>query len=87
VDDLRRDLDEMLAAGDTRIALDMTEVPMIDSSGIGLLVRYLTAAKQAGGTLKLIKPSDFAIKTLKMTGVLNLFEVFPDEELAVDSFE
>ena len=87
VDDLRRDLEEMLSVGDTRVVLDMSQVPMIDSSGIGLLVKYLTTTKEAGGTLKLINPSDFATKTLKMTGVLNLFEVFHDEEEAINSFQ
>ena len=59
---------------------------MIDSSGIGLLVRYLTNAKQQGGALKLLNPSKFAVQTLRMIGLLNLFEVFEDQDTAVSSF-
>ena len=86
VDRLRNTLDELLAVGSNRWVLDVSEVAMIDSSGIGLLVRYLTSAKQEGGALKLLNPSKFALQTLKMIGLLNLFEVFEDQDTAVSSF-
>ena len=86
VDELQRTIDEALAEGDTRLAVNLAEVPMIDSSGIGLLVRSLTSTKQRGGSLKLVNPSNFAVKTLKLVGVLNLFEVFETDDQAVDSF-
>jgi anti-anti-sigma factor len=59
---------------------------MIDSSGIGLLVRFLASTKARGGNIKLLNPSKFAIQTLKLVGVLNLFEIFDNEEKAVESF-
>ena len=86
VDRMRQTFDDSLAAGEIRFVVDLGEVSMLDSSGIGLLVRCLTAAKQSGGTLKLLKPSKFAVQTLKMTGLLNLFEVFDDLEEAITSF-
>lgn len=86
VDQLTRALDESLAEGDTRFVIDLAEVPMIDSSGIGLLVRFLASAKRKGGSLKLVNPSSFAQKTLRMVGVLSLFEVFDDDDQAVASF-
>ncbi len=79
-------LTDLLDAGELHFLLDLQEVPLIDSSGIGLLVRYLTAAKQRGGSLKLLNPSKFALQTLKLVRVLNLFEVFEDLEQAVASF-
>jgi anti-sigma B factor antagonist len=79
-------LKDLLDAGEVHFLLDMQEVPMIDSSAIGLLVRYLTASKQHGGSLKLLNPSKFVLQTLKLVRVLNLFEVFEDLQLAVASF-
>jgi anti-sigma B factor antagonist len=87
IDKLNATLRDLLTAGDTCFLLDLEEVPMIDSSGIGLLVRYLTAAKQHGGSLKLLNPSKFALQTLKLVRVLNLFQVFEDLKQAVASFE
>lgn len=78
---------DLLDCGESRFVLDLQEVPTIDSSGIGLLVRYLTAAKQRGGSVKLLNPSKFALQTLKLVRVVNLFEIFEDQQLAVASFQ
>jgi len=86
VDRMRQTFDELIAVGVSRFVVDLEQVAMIDSSGIGLLVRCLTVAKQSAGSLKLLKPSKFAVQTLKMTGLLSLFEVFDDSEQAVTSF-
>jgi anti-anti-sigma factor len=58
----------------------------MDSSGIGLITRFLTSAKQQGGSLKLVNPSKFVVQTLKLVGLLNLFQVFSDTPGAVASF-
>lgn len=86
VDRLRDTLNDLLENGDCYIVIDLGEVPMVDSSGIGLLVKQLTAAKQHGGSLRLLNPSRFVIQTLKMIGLLNLFEIFEDQDAAVESF-
>jgi len=86
VDSLRQTIEESLANGDVRIVLNLAEVGMIDSSGIGLLVKFLASAKQRGGSVKLVQPSKFAAQTLRLVGVFNLFEVFDDDEKAVASF-
>jgi anti-sigma B factor antagonist len=86
VDRFRQTLDELLGSGDTRIVLDLSEVPWIDSSGIGLLVKILTSAKQRSGSVKLLNPSKFTVQTLKMICLLDLFEIFDDQQEAVDSF-
>ena len=78
---------ELLSQGENRIVLDIEEVPTIDSSGIGMLVRHLTTAKQNGGAIRLLKPSKFTVQTLKMVGLLNLFTTFEDAEAAVASFQ
>jgi anti-anti-sigma factor len=59
---------------------------MIDSSGIGLLVRFLASTRQRDGNIKLVQPSKFAVQTLRLVGVLNLFEIFDDDDAAADSF-
>ena len=86
VDGFKQTIEELMAAGDHRLVVDLAEVPMIDSSGIGVLVKALTSAKQRGGNVKLLNPSKFAMQALKLVGVLNLFEVFNEEETAVQSF-
>lgn len=86
VDDLRQTFEEALGNGDSRIVLNLAQVPMIDSTGIGLLVRYLVSTKERGGSVKLVQPTKFAVQTLKLVGVLKLFEIFDDDDQAVESF-
>lgn len=77
---------ELLGKGHNWIILDLEEVPTIDSSGIGMLVRFLTTTKQGGGAIRLLKPSKFTVQTLKMVGLLNLFATFEELPEAVASF-
>jgi len=87
VDIFRQTIDEAVAVGDNQLVVNLTEMPTIDSSGIGILVKAMASAKQRGGALKLVNPSKFALQTLRLVGVLNLFEVFDDEDTAVASFQ
>lgn len=86
VDNLKATFDDLAGTGAYRYVVDLGDISMLDSSGIGLLVQYLTSTKQLGGSLKLLNPSPFAVKTLKMIGLLKLFEVFEDQEAAIASF-
>ena len=86
VDGFRQAIEQLFDAGECRVVVDVGAVPMIDSSGIGVLVRSLTSAKQRGGALKLVNPSKLALQTLKIVGLINLFEVFNEQAQAVESF-
>ena len=78
---------EFVRQGEFKIILDLEEVPTIDSSGIGMFVRYLTSCKQGGGAIRLLKPSKFAVQTLKMVGLLNLFNTYDELAAAIASFQ
>jgi anti-sigma B factor antagonist len=80
-------MSELLRQSHYKIVLDVEAVPTIDSSGIGMLVRYLTTTKQSGGGICLLKPSKFTVQTLKMVGLLNLFATYEDLSGAVASFQ
>jgi anti-sigma B factor antagonist len=86
VERLRETMTDLLSSGENRLVLDLEELATMDSSGIGLLSRFLTSTKQQGGSLKLVNPSKFVVQTLKLVGLLNLFETFPDTQAAAASF-
>ena len=86
VDEMRSTVTELMQQGFSEFAVNLSDVPMMDSSGIGVLVRLQTTAKQADGALKLVKPVDLVLKTLKLVGLLSVFEVFDDDASAVGSF-
>jgi anti-sigma B factor antagonist len=86
IDRFRNEIDGEMAQGNCRFLVDMTDVRSLDSSGIGMLVRSLSLAKQRGGTIKLANVPQQASQTLRVTGVLRLFEVFESEAAALKSF-
>ena len=85
LDQFNATMTELLGQGHDKIILDLEEMPTIDSSGIGLLMRHLTTAKQSGGNIRLLKPTKFTVQTLKMVGLLNLFSTYDELGQACDS--
>ncbi|HYE73579.1 MAG TPA: STAS domain-containing protein [Blastocatellia bacterium] len=83
---LQRLVDKVLEAGTLKILLNMTAVPMVDSMGIGEIVRAFTRVKEAGGTLKLVGLTSRVYGALKITRLLSLIESFQTEAEAVASF-
>jgi anti-sigma B factor antagonist len=79
-------VDKVLQAGTSKILLNLTEVPIIDSMGIGEIVRAFKRVQESGGTLKLVGVTDRVYGALKITQLLDLIESFDTEEAAVASF-
>ena len=83
---LRQRVEQLVADNQKYLLINLENVPMIDSSGIGSLVKSFTHAKNKGGKLKLLKPTRLAQQLLSITGLLSVFETFDDEAPAVASF-
>lgn len=66
--------------------LNLAEVDYIDSTGLGALVMCSTTAKNAGGKIKLLNLNKRHIELLVMTKLATIFEIFADEQDAVNSF-
>src|SRR5215475_15940847 len=58
-----------------RIVLDLKEVPMIDSSGLGAIVTLHVSARTRGCKLEVINASKQIRELFSMTNVLGLFDV------------
>ena len=86
VDRFRAAIEDSLQNGHARIIVDLTRVTMLDSSGIGVLVRSMTLAKQKGGAIKICGVAANVAHSLKITGVVRLFEIYPDEAAARAAF-
>jgi anti-anti-sigma factor len=58
----------------SRIVLDLKEVPMMDSSGLGAVVTLYVSARTRGCTLEVENASKQILELFSMTNVLSLFE-------------
>ena len=83
----RQLIHDTLHAGKKNILLNMAEVYYIDSSGLGELVAAFTTTAHQGGRLKLAKLTPKVQDVVQLTKVYRIFEVFPDEDSAVRSFQ
>ena len=77
---------DLIARKHNRIVVNLGAVEFMDSSGIGALVKSYTTTTQAGGKLKLLAPNKMIRHTLKITGLLGIFEIFEEEGAAIASF-
>jgi anti-sigma B factor antagonist len=82
----REKVNELVAAGKVNIIFDLAGVDYIDSTGLGGLVICFTSIKKAGGALKLLNLNKRNIELLVLTKLHTIFEVFSEEQDAVNSF-
>jgi anti-sigma B factor antagonist len=74
-------LDELIAVH-PRILLHLGDVTFVDSSGLGLLVRYLTRAQNASGALRVCAVSPIVDRVLTVTRLKTVLQPFDTEAQA-----
>ncbi|MDD5543648.1 MAG: STAS domain-containing protein [Acidobacteriia bacterium] len=77
----------VLQMGMRNILVDFTKVPYVDSTGIGFLVSSHTAVTNAGGSFKLLGLNQRVREVLRITKLDRVFEIFDEEEAALQSFQ
>jgi len=83
---LEKEVDGMIAAHETRVVFDMSEVTHADSAAIGSIVRCFTKLKSAGGMLRIAAAQPMIHYSLKLTKLDKVIEIFPAVEQAVKRF-
>jgi anti-sigma B factor antagonist len=83
---LREKIRGLAEAGSVNVILNLEQVDYIDSTGLGSLVICYTTLQKAGGALKILNLSRRNIELLVLTKLSTVFEVFNDEQDAVNSF-
>lgn len=68
------------------LILNMANVDYVDSTGLGAMVMAATTVKRNGGKVKLLNMNKRNIELLVMTKLATIFEIFNDEQDAINSF-
>jgi anti-sigma B factor antagonist len=80
---LDSELDALIAAGSSRLVVDLSEVAFLDSTGLGVLVKALKHAREADGWLHLVVTSDRIRKIFDITGLDASIPIFDTAQDAI----
>src|ERR1700751_4258964 len=72
-----------VAAYGPSIIVDLAGLTFIDSCGLGVLVRVLKQTRESGGDLSLAAPQQQVRRVLEITGLIDVFSVYPSVKQAV----
>jgi anti-sigma B factor antagonist len=70
-----------------KILLNLSSVTYIDSGGLGSLVGVYSSARSGGADIKLIGLGQRIKDTLQVTKLVTVFEVYDNEQQAIDAFQ
>ena len=83
---LRREIDRAVRERTPALLLNLSGVPWLNSSGLGILLSGYLRLKENGGDVKFLKAQERVRGILTTTKLVHVLEVFDDEDLAIRSF-
>lgn len=82
---LRDVISSAIVAGNSRLAIDLSGVDFMDSSGLGALINGLKTARQAGGDLRIASPTEQVQLVLELTNIDRVLKAYDDAEGAFNA--
>jgi len=76
-------LAQVVESGRVDVVVDLTLVTFLDSSGLGVLVKYFKRVGSAGGQLRLVVTNPAVRQVLELTGLHSVFAVYDDLDSAL----
>lgn len=71
--------------GHTQLVVDLASVDYMSSAGLREIVSALKKVR-GKGDLRLAQPSERVLEVLEMAGLDTIFQIFPDQHLAISSY-
>jgi anti-sigma B factor antagonist len=72
-------------AGNNQLVVDLASVDYMSSAGLREIVSALKKVR-GKGDLRLARPSERVLEVLEMAGLDTIFQIFPDQALALSSY-
>ena len=83
---LKNEIDLQVEEAGAQLILDLTEVPLLDSSALSAIVAALQKLRQTDGKMVLLNPQKSVMNVLRVTRLHLVLEVYDDEDSAVKAF-
>jgi anti-sigma B factor antagonist len=73
--EIERELQDVLRLGGRSVAVDFVEVGFIDSTALGLLMRFQPRFRARGGDLVIVSDDRRVLRTFEITGLDRIFRI------------
>lgn len=83
---LEQETETLIAAKQTFVIFDLSDVTHIDSSAIGSIVRCYARLKTAGGLLRLAGCTGMIDASIRLTQLHRVLELYPTASAAAENF-
>lgn len=83
---LQQAMQEQLDQSGGYLVLDVTKVPLMDSSALGTIVATLQKVQKSNGKIVLLNPQKSVRNVLSITRLDSILEIYTDEQQAVAAF-
>ena len=77
---------QLVAAGQRRVLLNLSEVPYVDSSGVGEIVSAFISVRNTDSALKILGATERVAERLAISRFDTVFEAFETKSVSLDSF-
>ena len=84
--DLKEGLGEKIEEGNSWLLINLSDVPYMDSAGLGVLVSGLKNTNRKSGDLRVFGLQADVKNIFELTRLHKVFQIFDNEEVALESF-
>ena len=85
-DELKRIIQDHISKNEIEIIIDLSKCEFVDSTFLSALITSLKSVVAMGGNLRLVAAANDVNLMLESTGMFKVFDVYPDVDSAVESF-
>ena len=83
---LHEEIDRQLQNGNNKLIIDLKNVPLLDSTALGVIILAFQVLQRTGGKLVLLSPQKAVSSVLEVTRLTSILEVYETEEAARNAF-
>ncbi len=83
---LKKLIQQLIDDGDVQILVDLSGVPFMDSTGLGIFVNAFKQLQRTGGGVKFTNPQDVLRKVFSITQTDKVFSIFESVGEAMESY-
>lgn len=81
----KRDVERLLSSTSGSVVLDLTDLDLIDSTALRILISALTQASDEGRSLLLVIARRHVLRVFAITGLRGFFSIFSTRDEALDA--